>query len=186
MHKIIKILIATSILCNIGFALYEPIYAIFVQQIGGDILAAAASMGLFAIVLGVFTIIFGKLTDANKCLKNKFIVLGYAIVTAAFAGYYFVKHPIDLFVIQAVIGFGTAMIDPGWSALFGMHVKKNNEATEWGLWEGAKQIAIGIFAITGGAIASVFGFKTLIVIMFTFEVLATISVARLLWTKCKA
>lgn len=185
MHKIIKILITTSIFCNIGFALYEPIYAIFVEKIGGGILDAAISMGLFSIVLGIFTIVFGKLTDTNKCLKNKFVVSGYAIVTAAFAGYYFVRGPLDLFIIQGVIGFGTAMIDPGWSALFGMHVQKNNEATEWGVWDGSKQIAIGVFSIAGGAIASTLGFKTLIVIMFVFEVAATISVAQLLWTKCK-
>jgi len=182
MHKVIKILIATSILCNIGFALYEPIYAIFVQQIGGDLLTAATSIGLFSVVLGVFTIIFGKLSDMKKGLKNKLVVLGYSIVAAAFLGYYFVRSPIDLFVIQAVIGFGTALIDPGWNALFSRNVKDGKECTEWGLWEGGKQIAIGIFAAVGGVIAYMFGFKTLILVMFAFEVLATISVARLLWT----
>lgn len=186
MHKIIKILITTSVLCNIGFALYEPIYAIFVQQIGGNILDAAISMGLFSIVLGTFTIIFGKLTDSKKRLKNRLVVLGYAVVTSAFLGYYFVRNPIHLFAVQIIIGLGTAMIDPGWNALFGRHVQKNNEATEWGLWGGGKQIAVGIFSIMGGIVASTFGFKTLILLMFAFELLATISVSRLLWTECKS
>ena len=185
MHKIVKILIMTSILCNIGFALFEPIYAIYVQEIGGYILEAAVAVGLFSIVLGVSTIIFGKITDSKTDLKKKLVVLGYSIVTISFLGYYFIRNPIDLFIVQIIMGLGTAMIDPGWDALFTRNVQKGKEATEWGIQEGCKQIAIGIAGITGGFVAYYFGFKILILTMFIFQVLATISVSRLLWTDGK-
>lgn len=182
MHKVVKILIATSVFCNIAFALFEPIYAIYVEQIGGFILEAAIAMGLYSIVLGITTVIIGKISDRGT-IKNKLIVAGYGIGAIAFLGYYFVRNPFDLFVVQILLGFGTALIDPGWNALFGRHVSRGKEAFEWGFWEGSKQVAIGIFSIVGGVIATIFGFKILILSMFVFQVLATISVSRLLWFK---
>lgn len=179
MHQVVKILITTSVFCNIAFALMEPIYAIYVQQIGGSILEAATSVGLYSIVLGVTTIIIGKVSDRGT-IKNKLIVAGYGIGAIAFLGYYFVRNPFDLFLVQILLGFGTALIDPGWNALFGRYVSRGKEAFEWGAWEGGKQIAIGVFSVVGGVIAAVFGFKVLILSMFVFEVLATISVSRLL------
>jgi MFS family permease len=182
MNKTIKILITTSVLCNAAFAFLEPIYAIFVQRIGGFILEASISMGLYAMALGIVTIIIGKISD-NKQYRAKLIVAGYALAALAFLGYYFVKSPWELFAIQIVLGVSSALIDPGWNALFGTNVKKNKEATEWGLWEGAKQISIGIASIVGGIIAFAFGFKILILVMFVFEVAATINVSRLLLVK---
>lgn len=182
MHKVIKILITTSIFCNIGFALLQPIFAIYVQQIGGHILEASVAIGLFSIILGITTYIFGKIEDKEN-IKNKLIVLGYSIITISFFGYYFVRNPIDLFIVQIVIGFGTALLTPAWFSLFGQFTGKKREASEWGLWDGSVHIAIGIFSILGGLIAFNFGFKTLILLMFLFELLATISVSRLLWVK---
>lgn len=127
MHKVVKILITTSVFCNIAFALFEPIYAIYVEQIGGFILEAAMAMGLYSIVLGVTTVIIGKISDRGT-IKNKLIVAGYGIGAIAFLGYYFVRNPFDLFVVQIVLGFGTALIDPGWNALFGRHVSRGKEA----------------------------------------------------------
>ncbi len=184
MHKVIKILILTSVFCNFGFALFEPIYAIFVEQIGGYILEAATAMGIFSIVMGLTTTVVGRLADRDK-LKPQLVVLGYGLVAMAFLGYYFMTNPIELFIVQAVIGFGTALIDPAWNALFGRCVRRGREASEWGLWEGGKEIGVGIASIIGGVIAFGLGFKTLILIMFFFEVLATISVSRLLWVKEK-
>ncbi len=184
MHKIIKILIETSILCNIGFALLQPIFAIFVQQIGGDILEAAVAMGIFSIILGITTYIFGRIEDRRN-IKNKLVVLGYSIITMSFLGYYFVRNPFDLFIVQIIIGFGTALLTPGWDALFTLNVTRGKEAVEWGLWDGSVHVSVGIFAIIGGIIAFSLGFKTLVLIMFVFELVATISISRLLWVKSK-
>lgn len=165
--------------------MFEPIYAIYVLEIGGHILEAAVAIGLFSLVLGLSTMVFGRIEDISKDLRRKLVVLGYAIVSLSVLGYYFVRNPIDLFVLQAVMGLGTALVDPGWDALFSRNVQKGKEATEWGMYEGGKEVAIGISAIVGGVLAFTFGFKTLILIMFAFQVLATISVSRLLWTKSK-
>ena len=182
MDKIIKILMITSIFSYVAFGLFGPIYAIYVQEIGGSILEASGAMGIFAIVVGVVTIFLGKIGD-DKHLKKKLIVIGYFLGAISTLGYYFVRNPLQLFIVQIFLGLAEALINPNWDALFSKHVKKDKEATEWGIWEGSKQIAVGIASITGGIVVVIFGFKTLILIMFLFESLAAINVSRLIWKK---
>jgi MFS family permease len=163
MHRAIKILIASSIFFSFSSGLFGPIYAIFVEKIGGDILTASSAWTLYSVVIGILILVFGKWED--KLNKRKMIVLGYFINTIGIAGYLFIQQPIQIFIIQAILGVSSAILNPAWNAIFSTSLDRHRESSEWAYWEGAIRIDAGIAAVIGGAIATIFGFHVLFVFM---------------------
>ena len=169
--KFLGILLISGLLYNFSIGLFGPIYALFVKEIGGNILAASGAWATFAIVNGVVVLVSGRLSD--KIFNKKWMIFcGFTIVALGTLGYLFVAIPLHLFLVQALLGFGIALVDPSWDALYGKTVIKGKEASLWSNWEGGQLIAMGISAIIGGFIAYSFGFRTLFLIMFVFNCLA--------------
>lgn len=162
MHKAIKILISASLFYNFAGGLFGPIYAIFVERIGGDILTASSAIALYNIVMGILLLIFGKMED--KINKRKVVVLGYFLSAIGMTGYLFISQPWHLFLVQIMLSFGV-ITNPAWDAFFAASTDKKRESEEWGLWEGSIKIDVGIAAIIGGLVASVFGFRALFFLM---------------------
>ncbi len=86
--------------------------------------------------------------------------------------YSFATTRLHVFLIQAILGIGVAILAPAWDALFSLSIRKGNETSDWGFSEGGVQIAIGIGAILGGGIAEVYGFRVLFVVMAITQALA--------------
>ena len=63
MKKALVLLIAASILGNIAGGLYEPVHAIFVQNIGGNTLNVGWASTIYFVATGFFIFCFGKLSD---------------------------------------------------------------------------------------------------------------------------
>jgi len=171
MKRELKILISASLACNFAFGLLGPIYAIFVENIGGDILTAGYTWAIYSISLGVATFIFSRFED--KLPKEKMIVLGYGLLSFGHLGYYFVQNATHLFMVQIYMGLSLALIDPIWSAYFTIKTDRRREAAEWGDWGAGTNIAIGIAAVVGSYIAHQFGFKSLFLIMFVIGLIST-------------
>ena len=162
MHKVIKILISASLFYNFAGGLFGPIYAIFVEKIGGDILTASSAIALYNIIIGILILTFSRIED--RINKRNVVVLGYFLSAIGVTGYLFVSQPWHLFVVQTILSFG-AITNPAWDALFAASTDKRKESEEWGLWEGSIKINAGIAALIGGFIASFLGFRTLFVLM---------------------
>ena len=80
MHKQNKLFLAVISFFILATQMLGPIYAIFVKEIGGDILEAGTAWAIFMIVSGVGLYITGKLEDKIK--KDKlFIVIGTALTS---------------------------------------------------------------------------------------------------------
>ena len=141
-----------------------PIYALFVKDIGGDLLDAGLTGALFAFAGGVTTLIAGKFADHNK--RDELIVaLGYAILGLGFFLYIFVNSIWFLFGVQILTGFADAFYSPAFDVLYSKHVTKKKAGREWGAWEAMNYFLIAIGAAIGGIIASNFGFDAIFVIM---------------------
>jgi MFS family permease len=181
MHKAIKILIGASIFFNFSAGLFGPIYAIFVERIGGDMLAASTAWAIYSIIIGILILIFGKWED--KLNKRKMVVLGYFLHTVGAAGYLFVQQPIHLFLVQAILGVSAAINNPAWNAIFSTSLDKHRESSEWAYWEGTVRIDAGIAAVIGGTIATVFGFRTLFILMTITAAASTVISAMFLRKK---
>jgi hypothetical protein len=168
MKKEMKLLLVVSAFSSLAGGLLAPIYAIFVKDIGGDLLTAGGAYSVYAIATGVLIFFMSKWEDSIKH-QEKLIVIGYLIQTIGFFGYVFVTKPIHLFIIQALFGVSKAVWTPAYDGIYSKNLDKGKFASEWGIWESMNWTIIGIAALIGGLIANMFGFNFLFLTMFSLS-----------------
>ena len=181
MKRGLEVLLATSVVFNLGAGLFGPIYAFFVEKIGGDVVAAGSAISLFMLVTGLLILILGRLEDKLK-FRNKelMVVIGYFILAFTVLGFVFIENIVHLYIAQAILGFGVAIINPSWNAIYTRMLDRGKEASEWSYWDGGTRIALAISAFLGGIIVKIYGFKVLFIIMFIMNLCAALISTRLL------
>lgn len=163
-NKALRILLSTNAMILMAGAMLGPIYALFVEKAGGNLIDASIAGGIFAFAAGLTTLISGKYSDKIK--ENELIiVLGYAIMGLGFFLYIWVNSIIFLFMVQAVIGLGEAIYSPAFDAVYSKHLDGHKSGTQWGAWESMNYFTTSIGAIIGGGLVTLFGFKILFVVM---------------------
>lgn len=145
-------------------AMLAPIYALFVEQIGGDLMDASLAAGTFAFVAGITTLISGRYSDKLK-EPELIIVSGYLLMSFGFLLYLFVDSIILLFIAQAIIGLGEAIYSPPFDAIYSKYLDGTKSGRQWGAWESTNYFTAVAGALVGGVIATAFGFKLLFVVM---------------------
>ncbi|MBI2600396.1 MFS transporter [Candidatus Daviesbacteria bacterium] len=163
-NKALRILLATNAMILIAGAMLGPIYALFIEKVGGDLLDASFAGATFALVAGITVLLSGKYSDRLE-QKKLIVVLGYAIMGIGFLLYTQVSSIWFLLLVQVLIGFGEAIYNPPFDALYSEHLDGRKTATEWGAWEAMNYFSIAIGAVIGGFIVTKFGFNTLFVSM---------------------
>lgn len=163
-NKALKILLATNAMVLIAAAMLGPIYALFVEKVGGDLMDASIAGAVFAFVAGLTTLVSGKYSDKIK--ENELIiVLGYVIMGMGFLLYFWVDSVIFLFIVQAIIGLGEAIYSPAFDAVYSKHLDEHKSGTQWGAWESINYFTTAVGAIIGGGLVTLFGFQMIFVIM---------------------
>jgi sugar phosphate permease len=159
-------------------AMLGPIYALFVEKVGGDLMDASIAGGIFAFVAGITTLVSGKYSDKIK--ENELVmVLGYIIMGIGFFLYYWVDSIFFLFVVQAITGLGEAIYSPAFDAVYSKHLDGHKSGSQWGAWESMNYFTSTIGAITGGLIVTIFGFQTLFILMTTLCMSSALYIYRL-------
>src|SRR3989338_2057199 len=103
MHKQMKLFLITNSFFVSSMGMLGPIYAIFVRQLGGDVLDAGISWSAFLITSGLGMLFIGKIHDSLK--KEKLMItIGYSLQSLAFLGYYFVSNMAQLYIAQVMLG----------------------------------------------------------------------------------
>ncbi len=179
MNKILKTLLRIDFLSIFSLGLLGPIYAIYVFQIGGDILEVSGAWAAYLFTIAIVMYIMGKLGGRQK-FQNYFIISGYGIRSIGIIGYLFVTNPFTLFLVQVMIGIGAAVSTPAYDSIYSSNLDKGKYASEWGVWESMNNVSLGLSALAGGAIASFFGFNALFIAMFAISLIATAYSLRLL------
>jgi MFS family permease len=145
--------------------MFAPIQAIFVGQVGGDLLEAGLASSVYALAAAVVVIIAGRWSD-NQKYKQKIVATGYLLTGLGCLGYLFVDSVWMLFVVQAWIGMAQACMAPAFDALYADQIgSKRKQSSRWGLWEAENYLAIAAGGALGGIIAQFFSFKALFVAM---------------------
>ncbi|MBI5621823.1 MFS transporter [Candidatus Falkowbacteria bacterium] len=168
------------LISSYGFSLFSesilvPIYAIFVQKIGGDILAASGAMATFLLTQGIFTLIIHRVQ-----WKNKIALLcgGWIIWVIGIASYLFISNIFMLFVTQILTAMGNAIADPLLFEELAEHTDRRAKEFEWRFFSGLEALVGGVAAIIGGLVATFYGFTILIYMMIAS---ATISLLFILY-----
>jgi predicted MFS family arabinose efflux permease len=174
-----RILLIGANIWYFGEGMLGPLYAIFAERIGGDLLEISWAWATYLVITGIFHIIVGKLIN-GKPYKAKVMVLGYALNALFTFGYLLVSSPVHLFFVQAGLGLAEAIGTPAWDSLFARNLKDEHDTFAWGLSSGQSQIVTGVAIVCGGLIAHYVSFNALFLTMGCIQVLATIIQARVL------
>ena len=159
-NRALRILLITNGLVLLAAAMLGPIYALFVENIGGSLLDASLTGGFFALAAGITTLIAGKFADKNK-RAELIVAAGYTLMGIGFLLYIFVNSIWFLFCIQILIGFAEAVYSPAFDTLYSRHITIKKAGREWGAWESINYFSIAAGSITGGLIVTNLGFNAL-------------------------
>jgi len=170
MTRKLKIILATTSLFALAGEMFGPIYAVFVKEIGGDLLTAGGAYGLFAFSTGLLMFLIAKYEDRVKH-QERLIVFSNSIMCIGFLGYLFISKPIHLFIVQIILGVSSAIGSPVYSAVYSRAVDKKRAAFHWGAWESLWYMVAGMAAIIGGYLANLYGFRFIFVIMFVISLI---------------
>jgi hypothetical protein len=161
----LRILLITDACFIFAAGLFGPIYAIFVERIGGDLLDAGWAWAAFTLTSGIVIFLLSRWED-RVVHYEQLIIGGYTLRSIAVFGYLLVSSPAHLLAVQTLIGLGLALSSPAYDALYSKSLEKGREAAQWGDWEAMDYIVSALAAIIGSAIATAFGFPALFFLMF--------------------
>jgi len=156
-----------------GINLLAPIYAIYIKRIGGTLIDAGVSIGIYACLKGVLYLILKNLDEA-KYSKKKMIVQGYLIMMVGYSFYLFAAKPIHIYGIQVLLSIGETIIMPSWSTIIAISLEKGKERNLYSRFYGYRSLFEGGAAIIGGIFAMKFGFNTVFGLMVLFALTSAI------------
>lgn len=160
----LRILLSTNALVLIASAMFIPIYALFVDDIGGDIFDVGYTAAVFAVAAGLMTLISGNITDRVK-RKELLVVIGYMTVGIGFVSYMFVETLTSLIIVQALVGFGLAFYAPAFDVLYTNNLREKKSGIQWAAWESMDYFTSAIGALIGASIVSLLGFDAMFLVM---------------------
>jgi len=164
-NSFIKILTFSDVIVLSGWGLVNPLFAVFVtKQIkGGTVELVGLATCLYWILRASLQIPFARFIDKHKGEVDDFVIMaaGSFLMSAAPFFYALISKPWQVLLLQAIIGFASAMVSPGWLAIFTRHVDKNLEAQSWGLYNALVGYSIALSGALSGFMVNRFGFRIL-------------------------
>lgn len=173
LNKPLRILLYTNSLILLSGGMFGPIYALFVEKIGGDLLDASIAGAVFAFAAGITTLFMGRIADKTK-EEELIIVIGYLIMGVGFFLYTQVTTIIGLLIVQIIIGFAESFYSPAFDGIYTKHIPKTKRGRAWGMWEAMNYFSLTIGALVGGFIVHLFGFNILFIIMSVLSISSAI------------
>lgn len=167
-----KALLSADVTWFFGEGLLGPLFAVFTERVGGDILNITWAWATYLIVTGLLIVLIGKISD--KINKKKLVFYGYVLNAIFTFGYLLVGNPFQLLMLQVGLGIAAAMATPTWDALYSEYENKKKDGFTWGLADGISQLFTGIAVIIGGLVVVYFSFTALFVIMGIVQVIAVL------------
>ncbi len=182
MNKIERTLLIGNSLWALSAGLLGPLFAVFAERVGGDVLDISWIWALFLIVSGLGIILVGKISDRfSLYTKMLLMLLGFALNALFSFGYLLVHAPIHLFIVQIGLAFSSIFANPTWYALYDKYSGDGAEdGSFWGYATGTQSMLAGFSLAVGGYIVSLFSFEVLFITMGSIQTIATIYQAKIL------
>lgn len=164
-NNFIKILTFSDVIVVSGWGLVNPIFAVFVtKQIeGGSVELVGLATCIYWILRASLQLPFARFIDKHKGEKDDFLVMatGSFLMSSMPFFYSIATKPWHVLLLQGMTGFASAMVSPGWLAIFTRHVEKNLEAQSWGTYNAMVGYSIALSGALSGFMVSKFGFRVL-------------------------
>ena len=170
LNRSLRILITTNTGIVFIVGLFAPFYAVFIQNIGGNIAFAGFSWALFAIVQGSLILLFSN-WELRVKEQELLIALSYIVRGVVFLSYAFMQSIPQLLVTQIFWGIAGALGTPAFDAVYSAHTTQEDSIVQWGGWEGVAAIATGVAALLGGLLIQSFGYSTVFLGMAAFSII---------------
>lgn len=171
-NKIARFLLVTESLWSFGAGLFFPLFAIFSEEVGGDLLDAGIAAAIFIFVTSLFEYPIGKLIDRYR--EKWFIVVDYVLEGMVFIGYIFVTNIYELFILQIFLGLANAIGDPAWESMYDRHTPSKGSGGSWA----KMHLVTGVFnsfgILIGVVIIKEYGFDVVFAIGASFSFVAAI------------
>jgi MFS family permease len=182
MKKGLKFLLLADAWQIYALGLIAPIYAVFVEKIGGDILDASWGYFAFMMTTGVATYFLGQWEDRVKH-KERLVIFGYLLTAIGCISYIYVSNQLGLVLTQIVFGMSVAVKNPAYDALYTEYMDEHKEASAWADWEAMSYATTAIAALIGGYFANRYGFTALFIFMFVSALLSMLTASIFFWKK---
>lgn len=167
MHRNVRLLLGSSIFIHMGLNILAPVYAIYVQRIGGQLIDASFSIGFYALLRGILYFVFAKLNDRH--LPHRPILFGgYMMYAAAYLAYIIIDAPIWLFVIQGWLALADTILNPSWSTVIATSLQSGQERATYAKFYGYRSMFEALGAFIGGIAIVSIGFSWTFAIMSIF------------------
>ncbi len=164
LNKAVKILLILSGIFMFAGAMTMPIYAIFVEEIGGGITTASTSYALFWLVAGIATFFTGYIE--NKMKETELAIMwSQFILGIAYVMYFFTETVDTLYIVQILLGIGNAFYWPAFHSTYSKHIEKKKSAEQWGFYDALAYLVPAIAAALGGWLVEAYGFHSIFAIM---------------------
>lgn len=180
MNNATKLLLVGSSLWYFAEGLLGPLFAVFSEQVGGDVLDITGAWAAYLIVSGIAYPLVGRLLNRSRW-KYRMITVGYALNTLFTFAYLFVTNTTHLLLVQVGLGVAEAISTPSWDAFFASQLGEKEDTFLWGVASGHTQFISGVAILVGGLIAELVSFRALFVAMGCISLAATLVQARLSW-----
>ncbi|MEK7579740.1 MAG: MFS transporter [Patescibacteria group bacterium] len=182
-NRVIRTLVTSDFLLISGFAVFGPVFAVFITQKieGGTLAIIGFTAAIFQISKSALQIPIANYLDKNHGEKDDFysLIIGSFLIAFVPFLYLFASRPSHLYIINAIYGIGAAFAIPPWNAIFTRHIDKMQESTDWAVESVSIGIGAASAAAVGGIIADKFGFQAVFFIAGIIAILGAISLTRI-------
>lgn len=180
-NPVIRLLIVSDTIVVGAAGLLGPIFALFIEDFiqGGNEAVAGLAAGIYLLTKSLLQIPIAHFIDKVRGEKDDFwLMFICTILIALIPLLYLVIHtPLQLYLVQFVLGLFTAFTFPTYMAIFTRHIDREKEGTEWGVYFTLTDLTSAALAVVGGYLASTQGFPTLIIAVVIVSLIGSL----LLW-----
>ena len=177
-NPVIRFLIISDTALVGAAGLLGPIFALFVEDfiVGGNAAVAGIAAGVYLFSRSILQIPIAHLMDKIRGEKDDFWFLFiFSILFSVVPLFYLViQTPLQLYIVQFVLGLFTAFTYPAFMAIYTRHIDKGKEGTEWGVYFTLTDVTSAALAVIGGYVAISAGFPILITVVVLMSLLGAL------------
>ncbi len=177
-NLVVKFLIISDVVLVGSRGLIAPIFAVFALGVipNATVETIGIATTIYLVAKSVFQVPAAALMDKIKGERDDFWLLIVGSLISSFLPllYLVMVTPLQLYVIQFLMGISYALMFPSYMAIFSRHIDRDKEGLEWGTYFTLVDLGSAVAAAVGGVLAVTIGFNWVIVFMTALSLLGTL------------